>query len=148
MSTVGHDEQDLLAHRTEPVVMGVFVNEILNDLGVWGRYDEAAQALVERACAVDPTASDEEEQLDAIAEAEECLELQRERAWAAYGDALRAHIHAAAADRSGLTVPVRVDVDLHTFRSPSELDEAWGIAEELLDEAITAVPVPVNGQVG
>lgn len=148
MSTVGHDEQDLLAHRTEPVVVGVFVNEILNDLRVWGRYDEAAQALVERACAVDATAADEEEQLDAIAEAEAGLELQRERVWAAYGDALRATIHTAAARRAGPTVPVQVDVDLHTFRSPCALDQPWGIAEELLEEAIAAVPVPVLVQDG
>ncbi len=147
LSTVGHDGQDLLTHRTEPVVVGVFVNEILNDLGVWGQYDEAAQTLVERACAVNMTAPDQEEQLDAIAEAEERLERQRERAWAAYGDALSAHIHAAAAGRPGLTVPVHVDVDLHTFGSPADLDQAWGIAEELLGKAITAVPVPVIGQV-
>lgn len=143
LSTVGHDEQYLLAHRTEPVVVGVFVNEILNDLGVWGQYDEAAQALVDRACAVDPTAEDQEEQLDLIAEAEECLEQQRERAWAAYGDALRAYIHAGAAGRPGLTVPVQVDVDLHSFRSPSEFDEAWGLAGALLDEAVAAVAIPV-----
>lgn len=146
LSTLGHDEQDLLAHRTEPVVVGVFVNEILNDLGVWGQYDEAAQDLVERACAVDATAPDQEEQLDVIAEEEERLEQQRERAWAAYGVALLIHIHAAAAGRPGLSVPVQVDVDLRTFRSPSELDEAWGIAEELLDGAVAAVPVPVYWQ--
>lgn len=44
-STVGHDEQDLLAHRTEPVLVQVFVSEILNDLGVLGQYDQATQVL-------------------------------------------------------------------------------------------------------
>lgn len=141
-STVRHDEQDLLAHRTEPVVVGVFVSEILNDLGVWGQYDEAAEVLVKRAQAVDPTAPDQEQTLDAIAEQEEQLELQRDQTWAAYGDALRAHIQDAATRRPGLTVPVEVRVDLHTIRSPSDSAADWGIADDLLQEAVAAVPAP------
>lgn len=65
-STVGQDEQDLLAHRTEPVVVEVYVSEILNDLGVWGQYDEAAEVLAIRAQAVDPTAPDQEQMLNEI----------------------------------------------------------------------------------
>lgn len=140
-SSVGHDEQYLLQHRTEPVVVQVFVDEILNDLGVWARYDQVDQAPVDRASKVDPTAPDQEDQLDAIAEQEERLEQERQHAWAAYGEALRVRIQAGAAGRPGLTVPVRVDVDLDTLRTASDLDEAWGIAQQLLNEAVGAVPV-------
>ncbi len=141
-STVGHDEQDLLLHRTEPVVVEIFVSEILNELGVWGQYDQATQALVERAQSVDSAAPDQEQTLDAIAEQEEQLELQREQTWASYGDALKAHIQGAATRRPGLTVPVEVRVDLHTIRSPSDFAADWAIADDLLEDAVAAVPAP------
>lgn len=127
-SSVGHDEQYRLQHRTEPVVVQDVVDEVLDDLGVWARYEQMDQALVDRASKVDPTAPDQEHQLDAIAEQEERLEQERQRVWAAYGEALRVRIQAGAAGRPGLTVPIRVDVDLDTSRTASDLDEAWGIA--------------------
>lgn len=37
VGTVGEDEEYLLEHRTEPVVVRLFVDEILNDLGVRSR---------------------------------------------------------------------------------------------------------------
>lgn len=100
----------------------------------------------ERAQAVDPTAPDEEQQLDAIVEQEELLELERDRSWAAYGEAIMAHIQDAAARKPGLTVPVQIRVDLHTFRDVSELVTAWGISEQLVQDVVAAVPVPVLRQ--
>ncbi|MGJ7442917.1 hypothetical protein [Aquipuribacter sp. MA13-6] len=141
-STVGHDDQELLSHRTEPLRVDVFVSEILNDLGVWGQYDEAAQELVERGQAVDLANPDQENQLDAIADQEERLEVERDRTWAAYGEALAAHVRDAAARTPGLTVPVEVRVDLDTIRSPCNSAADWGIASDLLQEARAAVPVP------
>lgn len=141
-STVGHGEQDLLAHRREPVLVEVLVSEILNDLGVWGQYDQASEALVKRAQAVNPAAPDQGQQLDVIAEEEEQLELERDRTWAAYGEALTAHIQDTAMRRPGLSVPVEVCVDLDTFRTTGGVTADGGIADDLLQEALSAVPVP------
>lgn len=138
-STVGHDEATLLEHRTEPLVVRVFVDEILNDLGVWTQYNEAARALSRRAGEAD---LDSPEQ-DRLAQQEEQLEQERERAWAAYGEALRVHVEAGAAALPGLRVPVQVVVDLVTFRGPGEGDEMqMGVSEQLLQEAIEATPPP------
>lgn len=48
ISTFGHDEQQLPEHRTEPVVVEVFVDEIMVDLGMWKAYDDAQQELTRR----------------------------------------------------------------------------------------------------
>lgn len=45
---VGHDEEYLLQHRTESVVIVVHVGEILLDQGVWKAYDDAEQELTRR----------------------------------------------------------------------------------------------------
>lgn len=130
-STVGDDEQYLLEHRTEPVVVTLFVDEILFDQGVWQSYEEARQELVRRYEAIglptvgyaetvarlDRITPEQDRQAEAIDRLEEALERQRERDWAAYGEALKAHVEAAAAQASGLTVPVVVSVDLETFRA-------------------------------
>ena len=89
VGTVGGDEDYLLAYRTEPVVVTVFVDEVLTDLGVWQGYDEAAAALGRRLDQVPADAADREHRLDAIAAEEEQLEQARERAWADYGQALK-----------------------------------------------------------
>ena len=47
-STVGYDGEYLLEHRTEPVVVTLFVDEILFDQGVWQSYEDARQELVRR----------------------------------------------------------------------------------------------------
>ena len=47
-STVGHDEAVLLEHRTEPVVVEVYVDEILSDQDAWKAYDDATQELNRR----------------------------------------------------------------------------------------------------
>ena len=71
-----------------------------------------------------------------------------ERAWAGYGDALREHIENSAAGRADLRVPVQVVVDLDTLRGSGEDSPGDGIAEQLLQEAIAAVPVPSAPTVG
>lgn len=140
VGTVGSDAKYLLEHRTEPVVVRVFVEEILNDLGVWDRYDDALRVLSDRAVDLDLDAPEQDE----LAAAGERLEQDRQRTWAEYGEALRAHIEATAAARSDLRVPVEVVVDLVTLRTPDEMTgSGWlGIEDELLQAAREAVPVP------
>ncbi len=140
VGTVGSDGEYLLEHRTEPVVVRVFVEEILNDLGVWDRYDEALRVLSDRAAVLDVDAPEQDE----LAAAEERLEQDRQRTWAEYGEALRARIEAAAAARPDLRVPVEVVVDLVTLRGPDELTgNGWlTIEDELLQAAIEQTPQP------
>jgi hypothetical protein len=45
--TAGDDDQ-LLAHRTEPVVTNLYVDEITLDAGVWAAYDQASDELDRR----------------------------------------------------------------------------------------------------
>lgn len=75
-------------------------------------------------------------------------EEDRESARAASGDALREHLEAAAAGRADRRVPVQVVADLDTIRGPGEDSSGDGIAEQLLQEAIAAVPVPSAPTVG
>lgn len=130
VGTVGSDEEDLIAHRTEPVVGEVFVGEILNGLGVWKGYGEASAAIGRR---LDQVPADAED---------------REQAWANYGQALKQQIETAAAGRAELRGPVQVVVDLDTLRWPREAAHGDGFAEQLLQEAIAAVPTPTAPTVG
>ena len=51
-ATVGDDEQYLIEHRTEPLVVRVHVDDILNDLSLWARYDEAHEQITRREDAI------------------------------------------------------------------------------------------------
>lgn len=155
-STVGYDGEYLLEHRTEPVVVTLFVDEILFDQGVWQSYEDARQELVRRYEAIglptvgyaetvarlDRMTPEQDRQAEAIDHLEETLERQRELDWAAYGQALKAHVEAAASQVSGLTVPVVVDVDLETFRAVQDETDDWGIAEQWSTAAINETPLP------
>jgi hypothetical protein len=155
-STVGYDGEYLLEHRTEPVVVTLFVDEILFDQGVWQSYDDALQELARRYEAIgrgavtydetlarlDAMTPEQNRQADEIAHLEQELERQRERDWAAYGQALKAHVEATAAQTSGLNVPVVVNLDLETFRAVHRETEDWGIAEQWSTAAISATPLP------
>ena len=155
-STVGGDGEYLLEHRTEPVAVTLFVDEILFDQGVWQSYEDARQELVRRYEAIglptvgyaetlarlDRMTPEQDRQAEAIADLEEDLERQRERDWAAYGEALKAHVEAATAQASGLTVLVVVSVDLETFRAVQDETDDWGIAEQWSTAAINATPLP------
>lgn len=153
ISTVGLDEQQLPDHRTEPVVVEVFVDEIMVDLGMWKVYDDAQQELTRRYA--DPASATtaeqtqdpralavaQEQRLDQLADLEERLEAQRLRDWAEYGQALKTGIEAAARRRPGLRVPVVVNLDVETFRDGSG-DPGSGLEGELLQEAIKSTPLP------
>lgn len=154
-SAVGHDDQQLLDHRTEPVVVDVFVDEIMVDLGVWRAYDNAQQELTgryadlpsattaERARELPALTPGQEQQHDQLADLEDRLESQRLRDWAEYGQALKTHIEAVASRQQGLRVPVVVNVDVETFRVDGG-DRSSGLEGQLLQEAIAATPLPGN----
>lgn len=169
-STVGYDQQYLLEHRTEPVVVDIYVDELMVDLGLWESYNKAAQELIRRYDALGmpvvtewvvdpdlgqimgelpPATEEQERQAEAINELEEALERLRLQDYAAYGAALRAHIEDAATRQDGLRVPVVVNVDLETFRQDPEEDGApyrVTAAVRLLDGAVAATPLPGDGR--
>lgn len=157
--TVGDDEQYLLEHRTEPVEITLYVEEIMMDLGVWRSYDDAQAELVRRYEAIgipsasspeavqqlEPATDEQERQAEAVGELEDRLEQQRIADWADYGQALQTTIETAARRREGLRVPVIVRIDLDTFPSPGgqPYDE---LAGALQAEAIEATPLPGGGR--
>ncbi len=168
-STVGHDQHTLWEHRTEPVVVDVYVDELLVDLGAWKTYDDAQQELTRRYDAIgipsttgvpgdpvheqalaqlEPATEEQERQAEVIGQLEDRLERMREQDWAAYGQALTANIEAAAARVEGLRVPVVVNVDLDTFRPDQDRDASnrLTLARRLLDEAVEATPLPGDGR--
>ena len=145
MSTVGEDEASLLEHRTEPVVVELYIEVLMMDVGGWKAYDEAQRELTRRSLAIAPTASSPEEaaalpplteeqerQLDGLSDLEERLEQLRVRDYAEFGQALKAGVEAAAARRE-LHVPVVVVVDLDSFTQPIWL--YLSISDDLRAEA-------------
>jgi hypothetical protein len=153
-STVGEDEQQLLDHRTEAVVVDVFVDEIMADLRMWKTYDDAQQELTRRYAdstsattteAETPTSTVEQERrLDELTELEERLETQRLRDWTEYGQALKTQIEAAAGRRQLLRVPVVVHVDVETFRA--DAGRCGALQNHLVQEAIMNTPLPGTTQ--
>jgi hypothetical protein len=161
-ATVGHDEQQLLEHRTDPVVVSINVDDMMVDLGAWQAYDDACDALQRRyddlglsefrrtsGSALDvlaslATASPEQEHgCEQIAELEDRLEQQRRQDWVAYGAALAAHIEAEVTQLEGLRVPVVVNVAVDPVPATSATG-TWGsgvgesLPERLLHAAVEA----------
>ena len=168
-STVGPDEQQLLTHRTEPVVVNINVDDMMVDLGAWQAYDDASDALQRRysllgladvtptpGSALDvlaalPAATPEQELgCERIGELEDQLERQRQQDWASYGAALANHIRAHATQIAGLPVPVVVTVDVALI--PAMAFGTWGsgvgesLPERLLHAAVEATPLPGHGR--
>lgn len=154
-STVGHDEDHLLEHRTEPLVVEVFVDELLVDLGVWKAYNDAQAEIARRHAAISPGASAaervralppltqrQEQLLEELDDLEQRLEDQRAEEWARYGQALQRHIITAARQLPGLRVPVFVRVDNDSFRTEEAGDRGAGLEGRLLMDAIEATPLP------
>lgn len=168
-ATVGPDEQRLLTHRTDPVVVSVHVDDMMVDLGAWRAYDDACDALQRRyddlglhsrrtsASGLDvlatlATATPEQEHgWEQIAELEDRLEQQRQRDWVVFGAALATSIQAEAAQIQGLRAPVHVNVDVDPVPVTS-LTGTWGsgvgesLPERLLHAAVRATPLPGHGR--
>jgi hypothetical protein len=136
-STVGWNDEWLLEHRTEPVRVTLFIDEILvANEAAYRPYDDAQQQLAARPAA-------DEEALDAIADLEERLERQRLRDWQEYGDSLKTAVEAAASQLP-LRVPVVVTVDIETFRPYDDRSQPGAVEEQLLTEALGATPLPAS----
>ena len=122
----------------------VYAGELIADLhdSCQQAYDAAVNELDGRALAV----ADDEQALAAIAELDDRLERQRLADWAAYGEAVKKAVLAAATDVPGLTVPVEVVVDLETYRSGQRPeDEVYGLEQRLLEQALNRTPAPDVG---
>jgi hypothetical protein len=167
-STVGHDEEHLLEHRTEALVIDVDIDELLTDLGAWLPYDEASRELSGRYDAIgiatvtgvsgdplaeeglrrlQPATEEQERQADRIADLEERLEQQRLEDWAWYGRTLRAAIEGEAGRLPGLTVPVIVRVHEETSRRGHEqTGTPRGLIDQLLTVAIQVTELPGDGR--
>lgn len=162
ISTVGHGEEHLLEHRTEPVVVDLYVDEILVDLGVWKGYDDAVHEIARRYeeaglvssypvgqdVAEEAITDEQERRADELADLEDRLEQLRQQDWAAYGQNLKTAVETAARRRPDLRVPVVVNVDLDGFRPGKDRCSSWtwDIAEQLCTEAIDQTPLPGGGR--
>jgi hypothetical protein len=155
-ATVGYDEQYLLEHRTEPIVVRVHVDDILNDLGFWAMYNGAHEEIGRREDAIHARhdesghhgeyASGEQTTLDELDALHEALTTQREREWAAYGEAFTANVHRAAAELfPALRVPVQVIVELDWQNQLATDDEFNGPEWRLWETARLATPLPGTG---
>jgi hypothetical protein len=105
-STVGADDESLLEHRTEPVVVDLLVDNILLDLDdpTFDQYDAAYGELDDRENAVIDA---DKAAVERIAKARAALDAQQERERDAYATALEAAIR----EHLGfLTVPVNVTI--------------------------------------
>jgi len=169
-ATVGTDEEFLLEHRTEPLVVDLYVEEILTDLGISQVYTAAQDELSARwhtiglpthtaepgevwedtraAVAALPEATEDQErqaeELDALMDR---LEVQRHADWTAYGTALQAAVEAAAAQLPGLTVPVVVTVDLDGYpEQPAVHSGSWTVVDQLVTQARGITPPPGDGR--
>jgi hypothetical protein len=117
-STVGPDEDYLWAHRTEPLVLHVPVDDILTDLGAWDAYQDADRALdrAKHALNLPPAPAalspKQEAALDQINDARDRLDQHRENAWHEYGQAYTQAILAELERQPipGLTVPIEIQV--------------------------------------
>jgi hypothetical protein len=169
-SAVGYDEQYLAEHRTEPVVVRVHVDDILNELGFWALYDEAHDELDRRhdaiaiptaagvpgdptfeaaLAALEPATAEQEAAADAVEALRERLDAQQTRERADYGEAFKANIHRAATELfPGLRMPVEVVVELNWQNDIGLSDtdfEYGGPAGRLWETARLNTPLPGTG---
>jgi hypothetical protein len=115
-STVGYHEQYLHEHRTEPLIVRVHVDDILNDLGFSTLYDEAHKEISRREDAIRArhgSYDKDQAALDELDRLHDALDASRARDYAAYGDAFRASVEASSEELfPDLPVPVEVIVEL------------------------------------
>lgn len=155
LSTVGYDSESLWEHRTEPLIVDLWVDVILSDLGVWATYDAAEQELQRKADAAggptfrtgEPTTrvwtEEEETAWSAVQDELDRLAEQRERDWVAYGDAL---VQAVLAEATRRGITVAVEVVLHDDWPDREAEREWSLlTSELCEAATRTVPLPGAG---
>lgn len=152
--TVGHDEEYLLEHRTEPITINVDLDGLLYDAGVEQAYEAAGREIERRYNAAGiptvmwpeeppPLSAEQQTLVDDLIALEERLEEQFQQDRAAYAAALTAAIEAAVNARTDIRVPVHV-----VFNGPeSSTDDLWdGIESQLLRTAVESVSLPGGGR--
>ncbi|MEP9385584.1 hypothetical protein [Nocardioides sp. KR10-350] len=119
---------------------------ILGQEMAWGRDQPITEAYLpkspELGAEYDRLVDEREARLASVAELEEQLEEQRAREIAAYGQALKERVEAAARSLPGLGVPVEVDVDRSWSSRASRLDDMPAVVERLVDQAVMDTPAP------
>ena len=146
------------------------VDDILNDLGFWKRYDEAHDELdrphdaigvptaagvpgdptFEAAlAALEPATAEQEAASDAVEQLRERLDTQQRHESADYGEAFKANIHRAATELfPGLRMPVEIVVELNWQNDIGLTDtvfERGGPAWRLWETARLNTPLPGTG---
>jgi hypothetical protein len=155
-ATVGYDEQYLIEHRTEALVVRVHVDDILNDLGLWALYDEAHEQITRREDAIharhdvdgdaEEYSADDQDALDELDRLHEALDTQRREDCAAYGDAFRDNVHRATAELfPTLPVPVHAIVEQDWQHDLGLRDDVDGPACRVWETARRNTPLPGSG---
>jgi hypothetical protein len=148
-STVGYDEQYLHEHRTEPLIVRVNVDDILNDLGFSTLYDEAHKEISRREDAIRArhgSYDKDQAALDELDRLHDALDALRARDYAAYGDAFRANVQAASDELfPDLPVPVEVIVELDWQDDLGPTYEWDGAAWRLWETARQNTVLPGSG---
>jgi hypothetical protein len=156
VGTVGEDEAYLFEHRTEPLVIRVHADDILNELGFWPLYDDADTELNRREAAIltrhddggpiEDYDADDTAALDEIDRLRDTLDSQREQDCAGYARAFTGQVHTAAAELfPGLPVPV--DVLLETTWQNDIGVDTWSNSPEwrIWETARRNTPLPGSG---
>ena len=152
-STVGPDEQHLWAHRTEPVLVRVHVDDVLCHLGYADLYDlDTDEELRRREQHIrpddqqGPVTVEEEAAFDRLSALAGRVDRLREQEWAGYGRAFAENAHRAAAVLlPGLPVPVRVVVELGWQNNLGSGADRSGPAHLLWQHAVGRTPLPGSG---
>ena len=137
VGTLGHYEEHLLEHRTEPLRITVHVEELLEGTGLALAYEDAAAELHRRRGRA-PDAV-----VDGLLAA---LREQRAADWAAYGEGVARRVEALARALPGPPVALEVGVAVAGVRAPVERENPSGLEQRLLEDACGAVEVPGGGR--
>ncbi len=165
ISTVGDEEATLWAHRTEPLSVTLYLEEILADVDekferqyeaanleldaryeaigiptVVGHLDMTREEMTASAEGLPPATSEQDAAVAAIEDLQDRLEAQRVAEMRAYAQALEAKILAEGAAVAGLDVPLEVGVDYNTFRPTS--DDSESLERRLVAAAVLDTPTP------
>jgi hypothetical protein len=154
--TVGEDEAYLPEHRTEPLVITVAVDNLLNDLDVGTLYQQAEDELDQREHAIlasieygdgvldyDRLSAEQQSTLDELDQLRAALETQRQRDWAGYGEAFTTNALTVAGELlPSLPVPVQVELRLGWQPDQDAAVPAWGMAYTVWEAARDLTPLP------
>jgi hypothetical protein len=152
IGTVGRDEHILDAHRTEPVVIRVHVDDVLHELGYADLYYlDTDQELTRRDNAIYAAAPAEltpEQQatLDRLEDLRDQLDAQRLAEWTAYGVAFAENVRRVAAETlPGLAVPVEVVLEQEWRNDLGSGSDCYSLEFRLWNRARDLTPLPGSG---